>query len=405
MKVIGIIAEFNPLHKGHEYFLKEARKRAGADFVVVLMSGNYVQRGEPAIWNKYIRAGSALLAGADLVLELPLAFSTGSASIFAEGGVSILEKLRIIDELWFGSEAGTIDPFLKTARILSEEPDIFSRRLKDELRSGKTFPQARAAALNETMQADLNGFLSAPNNILGLEYCLALQKQNSAIRPCTLPRTGSGYHDHNPDPAEACCCAEAIRHALYEKKTELLSSAFPDFFYSDFDCNDLYGHFLTPDDFSLPLRYCLLSHSTESLSQFQDVSGDLAARIKNTENRFRSFSQFAMLLKSRNYTYTRISRALLHILLGLTDADLEDTRNADAVRLLAVGSCRPLLHAIGKRSAIRLWSGRAEAASHAESRSRNRELFASNLYEAVLADKTGATFVHEYSRKLIVEKN
>ena len=185
MKTIGIIAEFNPFHKGHEYFINEAKRLSGADSVVIVMSGDYVQRGEPAVWDKFTRAKHALLGGADLVLELPCVYATGSARDFAYGAVSILNKLNVIDELWFGSEAGDTAVFDMLSDVLSNEPEGYSEALKSKLRSGFSFPKARCEALisyvfstvrQPSVTEDfLRSFLNSPNNILGLEYCIALK--------------------------------------------------------------------------------------------------------------------------------------------------------------------------------------------------------------------------------------
>ncbi len=425
LKTIAAIMECNPLHRGHEYFLKEARRQSGADFVIALMSGDYVQRGEPAVWNKFVRAEALLLAGADLVLELPVCFAAGSAAVFAQGAVSILDRLKVVDELWFGSEAGQITLFEELSSVLTSEPAAYSALLKDELKTGVPFPAARSAALTEYLLRDsfcpgenavcsgpgdaaasLAGFLDAPNNILGLEYCLALKKRDSRIRPRTLRRLGSGYREtalancgSNSGGDPVFCSASAIRRALAEKKTETLSSVFPDFFVHDsarFQTDRLFCRFLTPDDFSLLLRYRLLAESAESLTRYQDVSADLARRIKNCENRFRGFTQFALLLKSRNHTYTHISRALLHIVLGLTDTDAAAAAGQNAVRVLGIGACKDLLHAIRTRSALSLAAGFADLRGWYD-----KDLFVSNLYESVFAAKYEAEFVHEYSRKLL----
>ena len=213
MKTAGIIAEYNPFHKGHEYQIRYAKEKLKADYVIVAMSGDYVQRGTPALISKHARAEMALRCGADLVLEMPVSVSTASAEAFAMGGVSLLDSLGVVDMLCFGSESGEISALKELAEILVEEPEEYKKLLKSFLSEGLTFPAARSQALTEYFKNprnfsgdDFDGvltpllnevtqILSTPNNILGIEYCKALLRLNSRIRPVTLRREGMGYHE------------------------------------------------------------------------------------------------------------------------------------------------------------------------------------------------------------------
>ena len=209
MKVVGIIAEYNPFHRGHEYQIRYAKETLGADYVVIAMSGDFVQRGAPALMEKHVRAEMALLGGADLVLEMPLQTATASAEGFAAGGVSLLDGLGVIDELCFGSECGDTEILMDVAEILVKEPSEYRNLLQQNLRAGMSFPAARSSALigyiQEKIASGLNTLgtssehiefvLSSPNNILGIEYCKALLRLNSRIIPHALLRKGSGYHD------------------------------------------------------------------------------------------------------------------------------------------------------------------------------------------------------------------
>lgn len=236
MNILGIIAEFNPLHTGHEYLIRHLRRETGADFCVVVMSGDYVQRGEPAFFSKFLRTKAALLTGADLVLELPLSVSTGSAEYFAKGAVSLLNRLDCVTHLGFGSESGDIHAFLSAGKLLSEVPACYDEFLQKNLRSGMNFPKARYEALSTCLamqRSQKNGFsgqnihawntadqkesasedlifspenisellslLDAPNNILGTEYCKALYKLGSSMIPVTVKRLGAGYHEEVKD--------------------------------------------------------------------------------------------------------------------------------------------------------------------------------------------------------------
>lgn len=282
MKVTGIIAECNPLHEGHAYLIREARARTGADYIVVAMSGDYVQRGAPSILSLRQRAGSLLNEGADLVVELPLYVSCAGADYFARGGVALLESLGVVTDLVFGSESGDLETLQAAAERLGEEDDNFKASLREGLRSGLTFPQARAAAAG-------SGVPVSPNDLLGTEYLKALRASGSTIRPHAVPRI-------------RCRSASEIRAQMLETRR-----------HSD--------PYLCRDDFSDLLLHALWS--ADDLSRYLDVSRDLARRISNELPGFTTYSAFCEAVKTRNHTYTRISRALLHILLGMTSQTME----------------------------------------------------------------------------------
>ena len=282
MKVTGIIAECNPLHEGHAYLIREARARTGADHVVVAMSGDYVQRGAPSILSCRSRAESLLREGADLVVELPLYVSCSGADYFARGGVALLESLGPVTDLVFGSESGDLDALQAAAEKLGEEDEAYRTSLRDGLRNGMTFPEARAAASG-------SGVPVSPNDLLGTEYLKALRASGSSIRPHAIPRI-------------SCRSASEIRAQMLRERSET-------------------DPFLCRDDFSDPLLHALLS--ADDLSRYLDVSGDLARRIRSLLPSYSTYSAFCEAVKTRNYTYTRISRALLHIMLGMTSQTME----------------------------------------------------------------------------------
>ena len=240
LKTTGIIVEYNPLHPGHIYHMEQTRKQTGADYLIAVMSGSFVQRGAPALLDKYTRTRMALLAGADVVIELPVCFATGSAGDFAAGAVSLLDKLGCVDVLCFGSESGDISLFKKTATLLQCESAAFSNALKKALKSGLSFPAARQQALllcldmakdmpstacpdNNSTAEQIVALLSSPNNLLGLEYTLALLRRNSSIRPFTISRVGSGYHDPLGGAADFPS-ASALRSLLAKQGKQALLS-------------------------------------------------------------------------------------------------------------------------------------------------------------------------------------
>ena len=383
--------------------MREVRRRSGADHLIVIMSGDFVQRGEPAVFDKYCRTEMALSCGADLVLELPAAASCGSAQRFAEGAVSILEHLGAVDELWFGSEAGDIMPLLSAAGQLGMESDTFRAELKDALSKGLSFPAAREQALSKNGLSDsgrISGLLSAPNNILGLEYCLALNKYSSRMQPHTLPREGSSYSSLSM-PDKGYASAAAVRRAVFDGRP--LSSFAP---YLPAAALPVYEKIfqesvpVCADDFSDMLLYQLQKEDAGNLSGYLDVSEDLANRIVNLRCRFASFSSFAALLKTKNRTLTQVRRALLHVLLGIRSADMEQVLQAPYVRVLGFSrSASPLLSLIQERGQTALVTKASALSSYPS----GRDVFASRLYESVRSVKAGVPAVDEFRRPVLTD--
>lgn len=426
MNVTGIIAEYNPFHRGHKYQINYCKKELQADYVIVVMSGDYVQRGTPALLPKHLRAEMALRCGADLVLEMPVSVSTASAETFAMAGVSILDNLHVVDQLCFGSEYGEVSALQELAAVLVKEPKEYRVLLKTFLSEGLSFPAARSQALIEYFKDphhfesdDFDGILTPllnqivqilnlPNNILGIEYCKALLRLDSSIRPVTLKRQGMGYHETFTDQQTASsslnfASASAIRNALK----------------SGFGISEILGElpnnaalvletavnkkeFLLENDFSLLLQYCLLNETPESLIGYADMSKDLATRIYSQINHFENFTQFTELLKTKELTYTRIQRALLHTILKIR----EQPKGIPYARVLGFRkSSSPLLKEIKQHTTIPVITKAADALGILSADGQkiwNDNLRASNIYESILAQKTGRPFVHEYQKQLVL---
>ncbi len=318
MKTAAVIAEFNPLHKGHRFILESARRLCGADFVLVLMSGDYVQRGEPALMGRHVRAEAALASGADLVLASPSRCVLQSAEAYARDSVRILDSLGCVDELLFASECGEISPLKNCANKLLEEDDSFRALLKDGLKKGAAFPLARSMALPEYSE-----LLKGPNNILGIEYLKALMRSGSSINPVTLPRIGAGHASSGLDGSFSS--AGAIRSALSEGR-EGWQEAIPPEALRLFSAYLLEYPPVFPEDFSFLLGLALLeAKSPAMLYQFENVSGALSRTIWEKRDSFISFRQFAKLVKSRSVTLTAVNRALLSIALGLRKSSFPDS--------------------------------------------------------------------------------
>lgn len=393
MRITGLIAEYNPFHNGHKYHIEQAKAITGADAVIVVMSGDFVQRGMPAILPKHMRAKAALEAGASAVLELPVCYATGSAEYFAYGAVLLLEKLGCVDSICFGSECGDMELLQKAANVLVDEPAEYREALHRFVRAGDSFPLARQKALAAYVSPEV---LSEPNNILGLEYLKALARIGSKMKPYTIRRVYSQYHD--TDLQEEFSSATAIRKQILSGNMEVLAGQVPVKFLTDLQeaCP------LHANDFSLLLKYRLLVETKESLLAYADVSEDLANRIINRRNQFQNFEQFCLLLKTREITYSRISRALTHILLGLKNGD--DT-GIHYARVL--GFCkrdRAVLAQIKRDGEVPMLTKltAARTLDDAAQKMLAADAFASDLYESVVSDKYGTKFVNEYEKEIII---
>lgn len=399
MRVVGLIAEYNPFHNGHKYHIEKAKELANADYAVIVMSGNFVQRGAPAIMPKHLRAEAALKSGADLVIELPVCYATGTAEQFAYGAVSLLDKLGCVDAICFGSECGDIHALKDLARLLCDEPDEYRASLQEYLRSGLSFPTARQNAIKQICGNDnLAALLEQPNNILGIEYLKALYRLNSRIEPLTIQRAVSHYHD--TELKEQFSSASALRQTIANEQFADLYGQIPS------DCMSIledgyenrYPVFV--NDFSLLLKYRLLNESKESLMEYADVSEELANRICNRLNDYVFFEQFCELLKTKEITYTRISRALIHILLGIKKSDYDEIGYARVLGFRKDSS--DLLSILKKCSAIPLVS-KLTTCDELSKNVKNMleiDVFATNLYESIVTENFKTPFINEYQHAI-----
>lgn len=405
--ITGIIAEYNPFHNGHAYQIEQARLLTGCDFLVVVMSGDYVQRGAPAVFDKYTRTRMALACGADLVLELPVACSCASAEFFASGAVSLLDGLGCVDFLCFGSESGDLQSLMEPARILAKESPVFQEALRRGLSLGLSFPAARKEAFRAC--ASNPDILDLPNNILGIEYLKALLQRESSIKPVTIKREGQGYHDTLLDSGFAS--ASGIRRFLKQEEAPLsalpaLKESLPDPVMEVL--KDALAHTLPvwEEDFSMLLRYELLRQSASDLTRYADISPDLGRRLKNCADKFSSFSEFVALVKTKDVTYTRITRALFHILLNLTG---EDTRNSVAMPYARILGFRKdhsrILGLLKENSRIPIIPKAADYKTYLTPDLQplfEKDLFAANLYETIAAAKQKRAFLHDLKRSPVI---
>lgn len=385
MNTAGIIAEYNPFHNGHAYQIRETRRLTGCKRIIVVMSGNFVQRGAPAIIDKHSRTKMALENGADLVLELPVPYAVASAERFAAAGVEILDRLGIVNTLSFGSEDTDTGLMLRTAGLLLHEDAAFSAKLQDNLKKGRTFAQARAAALPEESAA----LLENPNATLGTEYCKAILARKSTIKPFPILRKGNGYHEEALSE-NTYASASAIRKALSmvcnEKKSEkLLSENLPE------ETNRLLlneaakNGLIFENDFSQLLHYRLLTTPDEEILKCPDMSQELLNRIRKLQYEFTTTSEFTAQLKTRNVTYTRISRCLMQILL-----DIHAYEPINAVRILGFRrKSSDLLSEISRHGSLPLST--APITDHSD-----------RIYDLIRCHKTHSSMTPETSKAMII---
>ncbi len=400
MKTIAVIAEFNPFHNGHLHLIKTCKEQLKADRCLVIMSGDFVQRGAPAIMDKFTRTQMALSAGADAVFELPIYYSTGSAEYFARGSVSILDKLGLVDYLCFGSECDDIAALTRCAEALNNESDEYKKALSDNLQSGMSYPSARAKALSQVTKMD-ETLLSEPNNILAIEYIRAISEFNSKIIPFTVKRIGEGY---NSDKLAPYASATAIRESLLsEKDLSKICSSVPDFCHEILGSYD--GSYATANAFSEFLKYRLILEKNRGFEKYLDVTADLSNRISDAVEKAGTFDDFCSLIKSKNVTYSRVSRCLLHILLNITADNMQEYKEEGYTsygRILGMKeSSSDLIRDIKKTSSIPVFINLKEANSSLsplQKRLFDETLTASELYNETFKKRS----INEFRLKPLI---
>ncbi len=409
MKVIGIIAEYNPFHNGHAYQIKKIKKEFQADYVVIAMSGDFVQRGTPAIIDKYARTQMALSAGADLVLELPVLWSTASAKRFATAGVTLFEKMGCVDGICFGAETDNLELLSKIADILDEEPEEYRLVLSQALKEGLSFPAARSQALCAYLGEDVSSILDSPNNILSIEYLRELKTRNSSIKPYLIKREGANYHEETISSSEtAPASATAIRKELYSSELESLTNTMPD---SSFTILKEYlatNALLQTNDFSNILGYKLLTTDVATLEKVADATADMANRISRFKMSFSTFKGFCEYCKSKDITFTRIRRVLLHLVLGITEEDYALGEALDYIPYLRILGFRKasseLLSELKVCAQVPVISKLADASTLLPANAMTileKDIFSADLYEQVCATKSNRTSRSEFIRNIV----
>ena len=413
-KILGIVAEYNPFHSGHLYQINKAKSICAADYVVVIMSGHFTQRGEAAIYDPYLRTEMALKAGVDAVYEMPAAFSTASAADFAFYAVTFLTLLNV-DYISFGVEDATLDELENLADILLNESEGFKNLIKEKLSKGYTYPLARKEAfLNELKnfrnfdETRIKSLLSTPNNILGLEYIYTIKKIGSHLRPVLIKRKGSDYHDKGIAYNKEHSSATALRKylSLHSELKELESSLMPSSIEIIKKSKPLFA-----DDFrgSISRKLYDLLYNDVDLSIYSDISPNLSDRIYKLNKNYSNYEAMVASIKSKDYTFTRISRALCHILLNIKKSDTDIYKNnIKYSKLLGFRrSSGHLLKLIKTRSQLINITKPADAKDILRDEKETSKLFmsevyASYIYNSVYYDKYKTELKNSYSREIVI---
>jgi predicted nucleotidyltransferase len=338
MRAVGLIVEYNPFHNGHAFHLQASKEAAKADVVIAVMSGNFLQRGEPALVSKWSRTKMALLNGVDLVFELPYSFATQKAETFANGAVSILDAVGC-DSLCFGSESGDISTFLQTIDYLEEQQKPFDENIKRFMDTGVSYPKALSLSFQQLPDSEKFLDLAKPNNILGFQYIKAIKQQKSRVKPITVPRKSADYHDEHFASA-TIASATSIRKAIFsneddkrefdqyvpEPTKQLLKEYFRNF-----------GIFHQWENYWSYLQFRLIQCSPEELREIYEVEEGLENRLLAAARESENFHDFMQKVKSKRYTWTRLQRLCVHILTNAKKAEMaRNLEKASYLRLLGM---------------------------------------------------------------------
>jgi predicted nucleotidyltransferase len=337
LKALGVIVEYNPFHNGHLFHIEAAKLKAEPDVVIAVMSGNFLQRGEPALVNKWYRAEMALLGGVDIVIELPYRFATQKAETFALGAVTILNALHC-NTLCFGSEDGDIHSFHKTLSLVNNNNEEFQQSINLYMKRGISYPKAINFAFSDLSPTSDMVDLTKPNNILGYHYLEAIKRLRSSIVPFTIKRKNAEYHDEHFS-SETIASATSIRKALFSihsqnEINQFVPSTTRALLRKYINHFQEFHHW---EKYWTLLRYRLIHASGSELRQMYEVEEGLENRFKQAAFEADSFHDFMQKIKTKRYTWTRLQRACLHILTNTKKAEiLAENETPSYLRLLGM---------------------------------------------------------------------
>lgn len=401
MKILGLIVEYNPFHNGHLYHLNKSKEITNSTHTIAVMSGHFLQRGEPALFDKYTRAQMAVNNGVDLVIELPTLFSSQSAELFSFGAISTLNSTNVVDCISFGSEVGNIDILYKISNLLINEPYEFKVNLKKYLDEGYLFPKARSKALFEYIndsnlidicEDEIFNILNSPNNILGIEYIKSILKLKSSIKPYTITRIKSDYN--SKEIQSDICSATAIRESF--KNTLNISNienVVPYNTYKIIDdkiSNKFYPVF--DEDFYNVLSSIII-RDDNILDLYFEVNEGIENKILDNVFKSNSLYELQMNIKSKRYTLTKIKRTLNNIMLGIKKDEILNIKSINKlpyIRVLAFNNKgREILKKIKTNSDISIINKLSKLNSNDEIMNLilSYDIKATNLYNLVYYKK------------------
>lgn len=413
MKVCGIVTEYNPMHMGHAYQINAAKEKTGCEATVLVMSGNFVQRGEPALIDKFRRAKAAVLAGVDLVIELPVYFATASAEPFSEHAIKILTAMGIVTHLNFGSELGDLDPLFELASLYAKEPLGYKHLLNGALEEGLSYPVARMKATlsyndyHHLLPQKTAEIIKTPNNILGIEYMKAILRQSSPILPTTVKRVGAMYHDE--DAGVAIPSATSIRkHLRHGGSLMDLQGKMPPSSFSELEeaISSLEGPIYREDLFN-SIKYMLLREDSSVLNGIMDMSEGLEHRMIQAARSAMTYEDLLNRLGTKRYTNTKLARALLHIYLGMSENTFKDLKTMSPyIRVLAFNHTGQSLLKRMKdlettAPVIINVKDHSKRLDRLQRLSFEADIRATLLYNHLIFEKSGVSLPNDYERQVI----
>lgn len=407
--VLGIIAEYNPFHNGHLYQIEEAKKKTGAQYVVGIISGNFVQRGNTSLVNKWVKAQMALENGVDIVLELPTIYSVSSAENFAEGAIKILDSLKIVDTLCFGTETTDFAALNNIANVLYNEPREYVAILNCELKKGLSYPKARENALMMYLN-DIKRYANmmlSPNNILGVEYLKALKKLKSEMKPFSIERKKVYYNDDKI--VDEFASSTAIRKLVLAEQYDDLRKVMPRNAYLLLKEEIRKGNYvLDLVKYEKEVIYMLRRMSAREIAELPDVTEGLENVIKHAAESCNNLIELVNIIKSKRYTQTRIQRILLYTLLGITKKDMQNAKkvtpyarvlgfNAKGKQMLAdICNINPKIQMITSVKKFEEQNNNKILKEMLE-----KDIFATNVYTIGYEDASWANL--DYTNKMVIQ--
>lgn len=411
MKAVGLVTEYNPFHNGHLYHLNKAMELTGADISVAVMSGDFVQRGEPAVLDKYTRTSMALNSGVNLVVELPVNYAVSSAESFAAGALKVLDYIKA-DSIAFGSESGDIERLSKLAHILCDNEDTLYKEISKYTANGISYAAARQKVVEKLTDKDTAAMLTSSNNILAVEYLKAIIKNNYAIKPYTVQRQGDSYND--TDIRSEYASATALRENLKADniseyipvKASLILSSNTNYIYPDDITEVLFTRLL---DILFASNYDK-NVFIENVMQYPDVSKEIAGRLyksamdmitrtvpqrsESKDNWAFSFGSLCEHIKTKEVPLSRIKRALVRITLGLDKKHMEKYANEPYIRVLGFDKKgQEYLSYIRKTVEVPLITKTADYKEMLLD-----DIHAANIYNMIVAGKYGVKELGDFVR-------